>query len=72
MLHVACLILVSRVLVAKVDHAVVVTDGEVCAVNIEPLAELVLIVKTVLSDLHLNTCSLVLNVKALVEVAHLV
>ena len=72
MFQISRLILAGRVLIADVDHAVVVSYSQSRAVYIEPLAELVLVVETVLSDLDLDSGCLILDVKALVEVAHLI
>ena len=72
MLEITGLILPCRVLIADIDHAIIVADCKTGAVYIEPLSELVLIVKAVLSDLYLDSGCLVLDVKALVKVADLV
>ena len=67
MLQVCGLVLARRVFVAYIDHAVVVAHSKTCAVDVEPLAELVLVIEAVLSDLDLNTGSFILDIKALIK-----
>ena len=72
MLKITCLILISRILITEVNHSIIISNSKICTVNIKPLTELILIIEAVLTDLNLDTCSLVLNIKALVEVTHLI
>ena len=72
MLEICCLVFSCLVLVSDLEHTFIASYSKVCTVDIYPLAHLIVVIETALTNLDLNTTGLILDIETLVDVSCLI